>query len=178
VNTHALVYDGGSVVREFSGGRGDYYFSGPLHRLDGVTQWAITLLALAPGNNYVEMMENHSAEQHLYLQAAGSADELTVEICKRGGQQWGAAWVQYTIGHPHEEDAPLDITIPAPNVAVSSIRINRFEVFDADEATKLFVSYYTTGDIPEGYALRPLEAFRVDGPSVDLRDPANPREVR
>lgn len=44
----------------------------------------------------------------------------------------------------------------------------RSQVFDADEAIKLFVSFYETGDIPGGYVLQPIEGYRTDGSIVDL----------
>jgi adenine-specific DNA methylase len=47
-----------------------------------------------------------------YIQAAGRADAMTVEICKPGGQQqWGVDWVRYVIGHPDSEGAVLDVPI-------------------------------------------------------------------
>lgn len=33
--------------------------------------------------------------------------------------------------------------------------ISRSQVFAADEAAELFYTYYTIGDIPDGYALQP-----------------------
>ncbi|MCG5432115.1 hypothetical protein LV457_07395 [Mycobacterium sp. MYCO198283] len=40
------------------------------------------------------------------------------------------------------------------------------EVFDADEANELFMSYYLTGTIPDAYALRPIRAWKADGTEV------------
>jgi hypothetical protein len=37
------------------------------------------------------------------------------------------------------------------------------EVFIADEAAELFESYYTTGDIPSKYWLRPVDGYDEDG---------------
>lgn len=94
---------------------------------------------------------------------------MTVEIRKPGGAQWGAEWVRYTIGHPHDDDLPLDVAIPLPR---GDEMISRAEVFDAEEAGKLFMSYHKTGDIPPGYVLRPVEGYTADGRHFDLPDAA------
>ena len=43
------------------------------------------------------------------------------------------------------------------------------EVFTADEAAAIFYTYYRTGDIPPGYALRPVEGYTYAGDWRDLR---------
>lgn len=172
--THALIYSG-NVVQEFKRVLGEYEFSNPLHRFNGVERWAMTLQPLTPGSNYNEMVDTRDPNLHVYLQAAGRADEMTVEICKPGGQEWGAKWVLYAIGHPHDGTQPIDVPIHLPD---GTEMISTPEVFTADEATQLFMSYYKTGDIPEGYTLRPLEAFRDNNTSVDLRNAAHPRELQ
>jgi hypothetical protein len=68
--------------------------------------------------------------------------------------------VRYAVGHPHEDNPPLDVAIKLPH---SVQMISRPEVFTADEAAELFYSYYTTGDIPSEYTLRPIEGYRDDG---------------
>jgi hypothetical protein len=102
-----------------------------------------------------------------YIQAAGRADAMTVEICKPGGQQWGVDWVRYVIGHPDSEGAVLDVPIVLPQ---STEMRSRAEIFEADEASQLFYSYYKTGDIPATYALRPEQGFTREGDNIDLRD--------
>jgi hypothetical protein len=48
------------------------------------------------------------------------------------------------------------------------VRAIRAEVFDAEKAAQLFMSYYRTGDVPPGYGLRPVEGYASDGQLVDL----------
>jgi hypothetical protein len=60
-------------------------------------------------------------------------------------------------------------------VTVSPYPHGRSEGFGADEAADLFLGYYTIGDIPAEYALRPAEKFTHDGRNIDLRDEARPR---
>jgi hypothetical protein len=104
-----------------------------------------------------------------YLQAGGKADALTVEIRKPGGRQWGCDWVRYVIGHPHEPGIPLDVEIPMPNGALA---VSAAEVFDAEEAADLLQSYHQSGDIPNGYVLRPVEGYKADGSAVEIADSA------
>ena len=80
--------------------------------------------------------------------------------------KWGAEWVRYVIGHQHEGNPPLDVAITLPR---GDQMVSRAEVFDADEAATLFISYHRTGDIPAGYSLRPVEGYTADGGIIDLR---------
>jgi hypothetical protein len=73
--------------------------------------------------------------------------------------------VRCTIGHPHTGAEPADVPI---RLAHGVKMISRSQVFDADEAAKLFFAYYKTGDIPDGYELQPIEGYRTDGTVVDL----------
>ena len=72
----------------------------------------------------------------------------------------GFAWT-------HEGDEPRDVPIELPG---STQMVARYEVFNADEATELFDSYYKTGDIPAGYSLRPIDGYATNGAVFDLRD--------
>ena len=165
VPTHAMVYTSGWAAT--MGAHADLLeFVSPLRRLNGAERWFLLLYPLPEGKTFEEV-RNLATEQ--YVQAAGSAEAMTVEIRKPGGRQWGADWVRYTIGHAHEGDLPLDVAIPLPN---SNQIISSAEVFGADEAADIFISYYKTGDIPPGYVLRPVEGYTADGGLVDLRDVA------
>lgn len=165
VPTHVMVYTSGWSAT-MGAGSGPLQFLGPLRKLNGVDRWFLLFYPLPPGKTFEEV-RNLATEQ--YVQAAGSAEAMTVEIRKPGGRQWGADWVRYTIGHAHEGDLPLDVAIPLPN---SNQIISSAEVFGADEAGDIFFTYYKTGDIPPGYVLRPVEGYTADGGLVDLRDVA------
>jgi hypothetical protein len=99
------------------------------------------------------------------LQAAGSAEALTIEIRKTGGAQWGCRWVRYVVGHPHAADLPLDVTI---EMSGSAVHVSSAEVFDAEEAADLFLAYHQSGDIPVAYSLRPVEGYGPDGSPIDI----------
>lgn len=163
--THVMQYDDGTRV-EFSSYANIDEFGRRLSRFNGTDRFALILWALPPG------MDSDQASaaglDREYIQAAGRSDAMTVEICKAGGAQWGAAWVRYVIGHPGAGDGALDVPIVLPTT--TEMRSSA-EVFDADEASQLFYSYYKTGDIPAGYMLRPEQGFTREGVSIDLRDP-------
>ncbi len=69
------------------------------------------------------------------------------------------------VGHPHAGIEPRDVPI---RLAQGVKLIGRSQVFGADEAAALFFAYYQTGEIPDGYALQPVEGYRSDGTAVDL----------
>jgi hypothetical protein len=166
-DTHVTEHNGGRLFTVFDSYADIGEFFDTLRRFNGQDRFALTLWALPPGmDRKTAAAEGHDRE---YVQAAGRADAMTVEICKADGQQWGVDWVRYVVGHPHDGDADLDVPIVLP--ASTEMR-SRFEVFDADEAAQLFFSYYKTGDIPSGYVLRPEQGFTRDGANIDLRDHA------
>lgn len=166
--SHIVTYDGGVLVSEISAGRDISTFSVPLHNFNGDDQWSLGLAPIPPGRTYGEMLILGELPTR-YLQAAGVPDILTIEIRKPGGQQWGVDWVRYTVGHSHSGPEPLDVPIQlAHGVKV----ISSSQVFGADEAAKLFFSYYEAGDIPSGYALQPIEGYRRDGTTMDFSNAA------
>jgi hypothetical protein len=165
VPTHAMVYTGGSAVT-MGAGAGPLQFLGPLRAFDGVKNWYLLFYPLPEGKTFEEVRDRATER---YIQAAGSAEAMTVEIRKPGGEQWGVDWVRYVVGRPHEGNVPLDVAIPLPK---GDEVVSRYEVFDADEAGELFMSYHKTGDIPDGYTLRPVEGYTADDRVIDLRGAA------
>jgi hypothetical protein len=106
VDNYVLKYDGSVLVSEISNRRDISAFANPLRRFNGDDQWALMLAPLPPGQSYPDVVEAGDWFTD-YIQAAGSGpDAITVEIRKPGGRQWGADWVRYVVGHPHNDDAP------------------------------------------------------------------------
>jgi len=165
IPTHVMVYSSGSAATMGSGA-GPLQFLGPLRRLNGVERWYLLFYPLPPGKSYEEV---RAAATEQFIQAAGSAEAMVLEIRKPGGAQWGAGWVRYVIGHLEEGNQPLDVPIKLPKTIEM---ISRAEVFEAEEAGQLFMSYHKTGDIPAGYVLRPVEGYTADGDLIDLRGTA------
>lgn len=166
--THVLKYDGGLFTMEIGDGRDISLFRDTLRRFNGTKPWALTLIPLPDAMDYGEMLAA-GQEATEYLQAGGSADAMTVQLRKRGGQQWGVEWVRYIVGRLHDGHPELDVAIKLPR---STEFISAPEAFGADEAAELFLSFYNTGDIPQHYALRPVEGWTAGGANVDLRENA------
>jgi hypothetical protein len=160
--SHVIEYDGGVLELRIGPGSDKTEFFNPMERFNGDDQWALTL---SPTD----------AEETEFLQAAGSDPHtIIMDIRKPGGQQWGLDFVRYAIGHPHDGVEPLDTPVTLPGGVHN---VGRSEIFAADEAADLFYAYYTTGDIPSSYSLRPVDGYTADGGIYDLRDGA-PRKVR
>lgn len=163
ISTHVMVYTGGSAAT-MGAGSGRLQFSGPLGAMDGVENWYLTFTPLLPGQTIDDVRHGDTPE---YLQAGGRSDKMTLDIRRPGGgEQWGVASVRYVIGHAHEGNPPLDVAIELPN---GPEFVSGPEVFTADEATEIFFTYFKTGNIPEGYVLRPVEGYSHDGRNIDLR---------
>ncbi|MDO3312555.1 MULTISPECIES: hypothetical protein [Mycobacteroides] len=112
--THVMIYSGRNVA-EMDGGAGPLQFLGPLGAFGQNDNWSLLLYVLPEGKEYKDVANEATTE---YLQAAGhSASAIAIEIRKPGGAQWGAQWVRYVVGHPHDGDAPLDVAIQLPHGA-------------------------------------------------------------
>ena len=164
VPTHVMEYTSGSALA-MDGGAGWLQFFGPLNMLGKKGNWYVVFFALPEGISYDEMRTKKIGATE-YVQAAGTAEKMAVEIRKLGGEQWGAKWVRYGIGHPHDGLAPVDVPLELPN---GTEFISAPEVFAAEEAAQVFMSYYNAGAIPDEYVLRPIEGYDVDGRLIDLR---------
>lgn len=164
-HSHVMESHGGASITSLGGWVDVDTFGCRLRRFNSSERFALTLWALPPDMDYVQAVRA-GRDALEFIQAAGSAEALTVETRKAGGAQWGAEWVRYVIGHPHSGPEPLDVPIVLPQ---STEMVARHEVFGADEAADLFYSYYTTGDIPAHYCLRPAEGFTSAGGNIDLR---------
>ncbi|MCB9441101.1 MAG: hypothetical protein H6523_12745 [Mycolicibacterium sp.] len=164
VPTHVMEFSSGRVTVKGSGS-GLLQFVSPLKQLTGVERWFVTLSKLPAGKTYEDTSSGDLTE---YIQAGGRADKMMLDIRKPGGAAWGAESVRYVIGH-QGGNTPIDVPIELPSGAEY---VRAAEVFGADEAGDIFFAYYTTGDIPPGYVLRPVEGYTADGGLVDLRDVA------
>ncbi|AQT82701.1 hypothetical protein B1R94_10210 [Mycolicibacterium litorale] len=164
--THVVKSNGGELVSQIGRTVTRERFAAPLRRRDGQVRWGFGLFPLPPDRTYDDMLAS-GEEFTEYLQAGGSADALTIELRKAGGAEVGCEWVRYVVGHPHIESLPLDTEI---TLGTSTLYVNAAEVFDAEEAADIFLSYHQSGAIPETYSLRPVEGYRRDGSRVDLGD--------
>ena len=128
-----------------------------LRSMNGSDPWAVVLSARPP----------HGAPQDpstwRYIQAAGNAQAMMLELCQPGGADIGAVSVRAIIGHPPNGLIERDFEIVMPR-AVETIA--RHEVFTAEEAVDLFERIYRTDTIGDGYVLRNVEGYTADGSHV------------
>ena len=136
--THVVKSNGGELVSQIGKNVTRDRFYAPLRRRDGQARCGFALFPLPSGRSYDDMLASGD-EFTEYLQAGGSAEALTLEVRKPGGSQWGCQWVRYVVGHPHAGSLPLDTEIA---LGTSTLPVTAAEVFDAEEAVDLFLSYH------------------------------------
>ncbi len=164
--THVVKSNGGELISEIGKFADRERFAAPLRRRDGHQRWGFGLFPLPDELSYDEMIAS-GQDFTEYLQAAGSAQALTIEIRKPGGAQWGCRWIRYVVGHPHTAGLPLDVAIEIPS---GTLHVSAAEVFDAEEAADLFLAYHQSGDIPATYNLRPAAGYGPDDSPIDIDD--------
>ncbi|MFT3798346.1 hypothetical protein [Microbacterium sp.] len=120
-----------------------------LNQMDGTSFWAYSLWRAPEG---ADLLEDIPFSED-YIQCAGSASALTVEL--RVVDADGVAH-QYVIGTPGTTPTgePSE-TIPWDD-GRRSTRVYPNEVFTADEAADIFYAYFLTNTIPDTYQRREL----------------------
>lgn len=159
--THTLTYVEESrprISRTISRNRDRSGFLFTLSQLDGTDRWAIILEA--DGG-----VPNIDVEELRYIQCAGSAERMTVEVCLPGQSEPGFVTIQSVVGREVSVAQPIDQTIDLPSVEVT---VAAHEVFDATGAAELFDAFFRTDDLPPGFVLRPLAGFTADGDRIDF----------
>ena len=86
-----------------------------------------------------------------FIQAAGSADQMTVEV--RLPAPDGETHL-YTVGRPEPADGT---TMLIPISQTRAVRVFSSEVVTADEAAVIFYTYYLTDAVAQPYVLRELD---------------------
>jgi len=150
VKTHALLMNGrtwGDAQPLERGGGDD--IGRMLRNFDGTKAFSLLLWKLPPGKR-LDDVKSPDEEANEYIQCAGSADRMTCEVRRlRGGK-----YEHLVLGHaPNGENPGNQETIHWDDVETL---VAPNEVFSADEAAELFLSYYRTGWVPSKYVLRPL----------------------
>lgn len=121
-----------------------------LKRMNGTSFWAYSLWRAPEGSDLLDDIPLSDE----YVQAAGSADALTLEV--RVLSEDGLAH-QFVIGKPdgRSEGEPSEV-IRWDDGRHSSV-VHRHEVFSAEEAAEVFYAYFLTDAVPEQYTLRELD---------------------
>lgn len=122
-------------------------FAHVLGRMDGTGLFAYALWQYQDGVHFDDVDIDAVSDE--YLQCAGSADALTVELREKSGGDYDH-WVLAT--------APITGT---PNRTITwdddfSTEVHAEEVFTSGQAAPLFEEYYRTGTIPDSVPRRPL----------------------
>lgn len=86
-----------------------------------------------------------------FIQAAGSADGMTIEVRQFGDD--GKTHL-YTVGKPQPAGGS---TVLLPISAERSVRVFENEIFTADEAAEIFAAFQGTDRVPDGFTLRELD---------------------
>ncbi|MDY0984442.1 hypothetical protein SOM10_11085 [Microbacterium sp. CFBP9023] len=86
-----------------------------------------------------------------FMQAAGSADAMTVEVRLPGPD--GESHL-YSVGRPEPADGTTTLIPISDDRAV---RVFSNEIFTADEAAVIFYTYYLTDAVSQPYVLRELD---------------------
>jgi hypothetical protein len=122
--------------------------AGFLDRLDGTRRFSVNLWELPPATPFDRVKLDRWPTR--YLQAAGNRDRMVVEL-RRDGEPGGRHFV---IGMSNTIE-----TEPTEGIRWDVYRtlIYQIEVFTAAEAVPLFLSYWQTNDVPQGYRLRALD---------------------
>lgn len=149
--THALTMNGrisGELKDRFDSP--EVLIGKRLSLLDGTRRFSLMLWALPPGVplDHVDIASGPDE----YIQSAGSRDRMTVEVRRlEAGQPR-----QYVVGRDARPSGGenRDEVIKWDGIETT---VRSSEVFTADQAADLFVSYYATGWIPHSYSLRLLD---------------------
>lgn len=159
-NEGALVTAGGGAVEVHS-------FLGPLSARDGERRFSLRLWRASTRPHEMSETEREMARRDCVV-AVGSADELAVELRRTEG----ATNVRYQVGR-RRGDTQTSASPRALRFNLGhEVTVHTDEVFDAQEAAALFLSYYQTGTVPTTeYRLRELSS-----PDI-LTDHDNPTHV-
>ena len=120
-----------------------------LQRMNGSSWWAYSLWRAPEGS---DLLDDIPASQE-YLQSAGSAEALTIEVRVLDGA--GVAQ-QFVVGKPGGEANGAPREVIKWNQGRHSTSVYPHEVFTAEEAAEVFYAYFLTDRVPEQYSLREL----------------------
>lgn len=122
-----------------------------VRRLNGNERFSLAIWKLPAGVSLAGVDLN---EDRSYIQCGGTAERMSVELRTVDD----GVVRQEVVGRPVAETPPGDPKEEVPFGGGYGVRVYPNEVFDADEAGDLFISYYESGDVPAGYTKRLLQA--------------------
>jgi len=129
----------------------DEKLRGAFGRMDGDGLFAFLLWELPPDRSFESGLRGIEPQE--FLQCAGAADALTVELRERDE---GGGYVLWTLGRADEDAGPQDVVIEWRG---NSKDVHRSERWTSEGAAELFLTYWRTRALPENVTKRPLERF-------------------
>ena len=144
--THLICANGRfwSELKRFDFPSEDDVLARVIGGLDGVRDFSLLLWKLPTGQRLVDVTPEDEADE--YMQCAGSATALTIEVRRRIGDEF----VRSTVGRPRNGAAEsVEVSWAGHTESIWST-----ELFDATEALGLFSHYRQTNSVPDGYDLR------------------------
>lgn len=146
--THRMTYS--DRLRVFFGpGDAVRGYLRPLRGLDGKRRYALNLARLPmplPATGIT--LADSTAFGGNFVQCAGAAEALTIELCRTGG---GGLPRHYVLGLPGARSGAPSVPIPC---GAADRYVHADEVFTAAQAAVVFTEYFRTGDVPAGFQLR------------------------
>lgn len=121
-----------------------------LNRLNGSSTWAYSLWRAPEG---ADLLKDIPLSDE-YLQAAGSAAAMTVEI--RTVDADGLAH-QYVAGKPGAVPDSTPTEMITWDDGRQRSHVHGHEVFTADEAAQVFYAYFLTNETPDSVTLREID---------------------
>lgn len=121
-----------------------------LTKLNGESLFAYSLWRQPEGEEWGDRLPK--GWPHEYLQSAGTAVGMSIEIRALEHDEYR----QYAVGRGGERSTAQDqVIVWGPNRR--ELTLSADEVFTAEEAAPVYLAYYRSGTIPDGYSLRLLD---------------------
>ncbi|WP_137726535.1 hypothetical protein [Prescottella subtropica] len=129
-------------------------FTQPLNRFDGLKRSTLTVTKVPAGRYFEDLsVEEKALMNEVYVQAAGSADAMSVEVRLLVGDTYRL----YVVGRPGARGREPDVEIPF-HEGRHRLHVYTGEVFTADEAATIFFEWCRTGSVdPHRYQLREFD---------------------
>lgn len=167
-DTHVVTTNGDSHM--FLGDQVRPYpdqISRVLHLMDGERRWGYSLWR-APEGVGLFAIDKKKYPQN-YMQSAGTAAAMTIEARFVGDD--GVAR-HYAVGRPTEKNFEGEPSVVLRYLnGARELHVFPNEVFDAEEAAKVYYDYFLTDTVPQPYVLRRLDfsKYERERPDNDLR---------
>lgn len=155
-NSGVLTFANGQHDIELPPSQGIGLFQRFTDHLNGVDRAWISLWRVPDGKTVDDLADaERQAAEATFLQCAGTAEQLTVEIRVREGDSYSL----YVLGHPPDRDtSSLSVQIVLGD---RSLTVQPSEVFESVEAASIMHFYCKTGQVDARLTRRIIESSSV-----------------